>query len=227
MYRFWKWTALIGALYFGITTLLSVPAVSAFLVGRLEVFPALTAAEIEAASNTPASAIVILSAGQRDDAPEFGSTTVDEIALERLRYGAELARRTDLPILVSGGGDAQHPTHAKIMADVLLHDYGITAKWQETSSTNTAENAIYSSEILKKTGINRILLVTHAWHMKRARAAFAANGMIVIPAPTAFYGRPTETASYGLIPSFHALRMSGYAIHETVGALWYSVRYGY
>jgi len=153
---------------------------------------------------------------------------VDEVALKRVRYGAALARLTGLPVLVSGGlGSREHPSYAKLMADVLQRDYGIEAKWQEARSINTAENAMFSAAILKEAGIDRVILVTHAWHMRRARASFLANGMAVIPAPTAFYGHVEDFSLLMLAPNARALRMSGFALHEIVGSMWYRVRYGY
>ena len=212
----------------GMVLLLSLPPISDFLVDRLQVFPALTATELVKRSEGVPTALVILSAGRRAYAPEFGGETVDELALERIRYGAEVARATRLPVLVSGGlGNDQDPPLAKLMADALERDFEVPVKWQESVSSTTAENAIYSSRLLKRAGIERVVLVTHAWHIKRARAAFAANGMVVIPAPTAFYGRVREEGISGLLPSMRALRMSGYAIHETLGSEWYSLRYGY
>jgi uncharacterized SAM-binding protein YcdF (DUF218 family) len=214
---------------FTVTVLfMSIPLVSYALVDRLQVYPALTNAELLKLRDSAATAIVILSAGRRPYAPEFGGETVDNLALERLRYGAEVARRTHLPILVSGGiGVAGDLPHADLMEKVLIHDYGLSPKWQERSSTNTAENAIYSSKLLKRAGLNRVVLVTHAWHMKRAVAAFAANGMIVLPAPTAFYGRGRQGTWAELVPSVAAFRMSAYAVHETLGTIWYSLSYGY
>jgi len=208
---------------------LSLPVVSAALIDSLQVFPALRPAEIRALNSGPPAAIVILSAGRRIYAPEFGGETADEITLERVRYGAKLARETHLPVLVSGGApQAETVPLAKLMADLLRTDYGIDAKWQESRSVNTAENAIFSAEILKRAGIGRAVLVTHAWHMKRAYAAFVANGMSVVAAPTAFYGRPARrTLSYYIAPNMRAFRDAGYALHEIVGGYWYAIRYGY
>ena len=53
-----------------------------------------------------AQAIVILGGGTRRRAPEYGGDTLGRLTLERVRYGAEVARRTGLPMLVTGG---QHP----------------------------------------------------------------------------------------------------------------------
>lgn len=222
--------ALIAILLIGGGSLiLSVPAVSDGLIDGLQVFPALTADQILALRSGSPTAIVILSAGRRGYAPEFGGETADELTLERVRYGAKLARETQLPVLVSGGStQGEAVPLAKLMADALRGDYGITVKWQESRSTNTAENAIYSASILQRAGINRVVLVTHAWHMKRAYAAFAANGLSVIAAPTAFYGRPVSHSwRYYVEPTERAFRNAGYAFHELIGRYWYAIRYGY
>ena len=215
-------------LYLVALLVLSTSLVSYALMDSLEVFPALGAAEIEALAHQDKTAIVILSAGRRIYAPEFGGETVDELALERLRYGAELAKKTGLPVLVSGGlGTPRDPPYAQLMADVLLSDYGIAARWQEAASINTAENAMFSTAVLKAAGIEKVVLVTHAWHMKRARASFVGNGVAVVPAPTAFAGHIQGFSYLLLLPNARALRMSGFALHEMVGSVWYAVRYGY
>jgi uncharacterized SAM-binding protein YcdF (DUF218 family) len=217
-----------AALYAAATLALSTSLVSYALMGMLQTFPALTQREIDAAAHDEKTAIVILSAGRRVYAPEYGGETADAFTLERIRYGADLAKRTGLPVLVTGGlGTADDPPLAQLMAEALKRDYGIEAKWQEPRSTNTAENAMFSASMLKEAGIGRVILVTHAWHMRRARASFAANGLEVVAAPTAYYKNTGGFSPLLLIPSANALRMSGFALHEIVGSLWYRVRYGY
>jgi uncharacterized SAM-binding protein YcdF (DUF218 family) len=130
--------------------------------------------------------------------------------------------------LVSGGlADEGDDSLAALMAVSLKRDFGIAAEWQEDRSRNTAENARYSAEILRRVGIDRVVLVTHAWHMRRARAAFAAQKIDVVPAPTGFYGRSRQLNLGSLLPSTRALRMSGFAIHEILGMVWYHYHYGY
>lgn len=46
------------------------------------------------------------------------------------------------------------------------------------------ENARFSAAILAPLGVTRILLVTDAFHMPRARRAFAIAGLDPIAAPT-------------------------------------------
>jgi Uncharacterized conserved protein len=78
--------------------LLSMPATSAFLVRCLDRSP-----PFEISRATDAQAIVILGGGTRPYAAEYGGATLGSITLERVRYGAQLARASGLPILVSGG----------------------------------------------------------------------------------------------------------------------------
>lgn len=54
---------------------------------------------------------------------------------------------------------------------------------------DTADNARLSAAMLKAEDIERIVLVTHAFHMPRARQLFAAEGLSVAAAPTDFRGR--------------------------------------
>jgi uncharacterized SAM-binding protein YcdF (DUF218 family) len=207
---------------------LATPAGASLIVNFLQTMPALTAAQWDGLKTGDPAAIVILSAGRRNYAPEYDGETVDELSLERLRYGARLARATGLPVLVSGGlSRGTSPPLAALFAGVLEQDYGIEPRWLEALSSTTHENALYASELLKREGIFRAVLVTHAWHMRRAAASFAAQGITVIPAPTAFYRRRNDSEWQDFLPSAGAFRMSAYAIHEFGGRFWYWVRYGY
>ena len=211
---------------------LSTPLVAQSLFNFLQIYPPLPPADLTKTTSESPTAIVILAAGRRQSVVEFGSEfggeTVDALSLERVRYGAYLARMTRLPILVSGGlGSPNHASLANLMADTLSTDYDIDAKWLETRSRNTAENAIYSAEILKSAGVNHVFLVTHAWHMKRAKTAFAANRIAVTPAATAFYVAEPGGLFFNITPSITTLHMSAYALHEIGGNAWYKVRYGY
>ena len=204
--------------------LASLPIVSGALMGALEPYPALTAAALE---NPSAQAIVVLGAGRYKAAEEYGGDTVNALALERLRYAAWLARRSGLPLLVSGGlGKNGQPPEAVMMRQILEQEYGLTVRWVEPRSRTTYENAEYSVEILKAAGITHIYLVTHAWHLPRALWSFHQFQLDVTPAPTAFAGLghgPRELQDF--LPSARALKFTAFAFHEMVGNVWYRLRY--
>src|SRR5260370_7247985 len=68
----------------------------------------------------------------------------------------------------------------------VLEDWGVpeSAILVETRSKNTAENGSFSRDLLASRGIHRALLVTSAYHMPRAVAAFRKAGLEVTPPPT-------------------------------------------
>ncbi|HAK93275.1 MAG TPA: YdcF family protein, partial [Massilia timonae] len=98
----------------------------------------------------------------------------------RLRYAAHLHRRTGLPILVSGGAPGPGAMSlADAMAAALREDFGVPVRWVEGRSRNTAENAMFSAALLRPEKVGRVLLVTDAMHMERARTVFQRGGLQV------------------------------------------------
>lgn len=199
--------------------LLSLPYVSGTLL-------ALTSTKPVVPEGHEAEAIVILGGGLKDKEPEYGGDTLGSYTIERVRYGAWLARRLGKPVLVSGGrvrDDMQ--TEAAVMRAALESEYGIPVRWVEERSTNTWENARYSAEILKRDGIRRIYLVSHAWHLRRALPQFRGQGLAVVPAGTDYPGPggwPPGVTDF--IPNGKSMQESYLAFHEGIGLIWYRIR---
>ena len=203
--------------------LLSTPLVSSLLQEQLQIYPALKEAQIK---QSHAQAIVILSAGLYRNAPEYGSDTVDNNTLLRVRYGAYLHRITALPVVVSGGyvNNKDGESLAQVMADSLKNDFGINGVWLEDKSHTTAENAIFTKKLLSKKDIDIIFLVTHATDMPRAKSIFEQVGLKVIPAPTHFI-MLEDNSLFSILPSATAIEGSYHALYEMVGYVWYAIRY--
>ncbi len=172
-----------------------------------------------------AQAIVVLGAGTYFQAPDYGgSDTVNRLGLERLRYAAHLYRATAKPILVSGGKQQESAaSEAAQLKSVLVNEFRIPVTWEESASNTTFESAVYCSTMLKAAGINRVYLVTHAWHMRRAVLAFEAAGFAVIPAPTGFTTLPPDPVELYL-PNPQGLFESYIFMHEVLGWLWYQIK---
>ncbi len=170
---------------------------------------------------TGVGALVVLDCGRKRGAREYGGATVREATLERLVYGAWLHRRLGTPVLVSGNGARE------MMAAVLRESLGVEARWIESRSHNTHENAALSTRILASEGVGRVLLVTHFWHMPRAVAAFATAGLEVVPAPMGFGGLLGARPFLGALPHPQAMAECYLAVHEWVGIVWYRMRYGH
>ncbi len=204
--------------------LFSTPIVAQGLLSMLQTAPVIPPTALD---QQDAQAIVVLGAGRREDAAEYGIDTLNSLALERLRYAAWIARRTDLPVLVSGGlARDGRPPEAMLMMEVMEAEYGVAIRWVESDSRTTFENARYSSQILQASKIQRVFLVSHAWHMPRAVWSFENFGMEVVPAPTVF----EQWGDGGLIvqdflPNARALQKTAYAFHEYLGNMWYRMRY--
>ncbi|HMY50221.1 MAG TPA: YdcF family protein [Rhodocyclaceae bacterium] len=192
---------------------LSLPASVGLLVTPLERDAALDVRDLPAAE-----AIVILGGGTRHYAPDFGGQTVNRLTLERLRYGALLARHSRLPVLVSGGSPTPGIAEGILMRRVMEEEFRVSVRWVESQSLDTAENAAFSVPVLRAAGVRRVLLVTHAAHMRRALEAFEAAGMHAIPAPTAFFhgaGPADEVVDF--LPGMNAAFAGDYAAHEWLG----------
>jgi uncharacterized SAM-binding protein YcdF (DUF218 family) len=190
--------------------LLSLPIVAAALVRFVD-----DSAALDLRRAASAQAIVILGGGVRRNAPEYGSVTLGRLTLERVRYGARVARELKLPVLVTGGRPSPSlPTEAALMRESLQDEYGVPVRWIEDRSTNTHENAVMSAAILRAEGINRVVLVAHTFDMPRATAEFAAAGIDAIPAPTGIPGSSAGAVVMDFVPNAEALVGSYYALYE-------------
>ncbi len=109
-------------------------------------------------------------------------------AAERITATAELARRyPDARIIFSGGtsslvfdAPAEAPVAVKELEALGVAHDRITA---EEQSRNTIENAVFSRLLADPKPGERWLLVTSAYHMPRAIAAFRAAGFPIEPYP--------------------------------------------
>lgn len=195
------------ALGLGSLWLLSTPLLSDALTGLVEVYPPLNFRSADGAQ-----AIVILGGGgQRYVAPEYGGPAAEPLLLERLSYGAYVAHKTGLPVLVTG-----YRTEAVAMRDTLQRNFGVDARWVDDASYDTFENARNSVGLLAAAGVRRIVLVTRATHMRRSVQEFIAAGIEVVPAPVGMLAH-RELGIYRFLPNPDALLRSHAALYELLG----------
>jgi uncharacterized SAM-binding protein YcdF (DUF218 family) len=202
--------ALLGT---GVVTLwlLATPAIADLLEHAVERYPAL-----DLSQPTGAQAVVILSADVRSVAPEYGSDAPGMETLQRLAYGALVARRTQLPVLVSGGVVRTQQSLAATMRDSLARDFATPVRWLEDRSLDTHENALYSAAMLHSAGVQRIVLVTSANHEWRSVAEFEAAGMKVVPAPVGLSSESKGSMRLWLVGA-SSLARSRQALYEALG----------
>src|SRR3954470_8211462 len=192
---------------------LSIPFVATALTAPLNRYPVVTEDSLN-----QAQAIVILGGGTHYNAAEYGRDTVSGITLQRVRYGAYLAKKTNLPVLVTGGTVYGGRPEGESMGEALQEDFGVTPRWVESTSRNTAENAGASASMLRRDGISKIVLVSHSVHLARAVPLFERERLTVFPAPM---GMVTNSPSWleAVLPD--NLSKSHDALHEYLGLLFY------
>lgn len=198
---------------------LSTPWVGGLLQKSLEISAPVSLDRLKSAD-----AIVVPGGGRRVDSTEYGGDTLNGISLERLRYAVFLHRASGLPILVTGGKPGGGTlAEGRIMQHVLQSEYDISPKWVEDASLTSWDNANLSAPLLKQAGVQRIILISHAWHLRRIVPLFESQGLSVIPAGTQF-SRTRLDSILDLLPTPAGLRSSTFALHEWLGILWYKLR---
>lgn len=185
---------------------LSTPLVADSLTRLAERYPAL-----DLTRPLRAQAIVILGGAKERMAPEYGGAAAGLELLERVNYGAYVARRTALPVLVSGTA-----REALAMRATLVRDFGITPRWVDGESRDTFDNAERSARMLKGEGVTRVVLVTSSAHEWRAAHEFMSAGLAVEPAPVhAWAPHPRSVEDY--LPNALGLLRSREALYEILG----------
>jgi len=196
--------------------LLSCHAVAVWLAQNI--LPQYTPASVATLKGGGVQAIVVLGGGVNPAAPEYGEAQASAPAAMRLRYGAWLARQTSLPVAFAGGlgwgaADAQTLSEGEVARRMAQQDYGLRLRWVDDQSRDTAENASLLRPLLQKDGIQRIALVTHAWHMPRSVQAFERAGFTVTAAPMSFI-LPSRNSLLEWLPSSDGLDASRVVLKE-------------
>jgi uncharacterized SAM-binding protein YcdF (DUF218 family) len=206
------------------------------LISRLAVRTAEGWADRGLAADTPnGDAIVVLSEG-RVIAP--GKAAVSEWRdADRFFGGVELFKAGKSPMLVFTGGAAPWEPNAAPEGDVLAeYAKALGVPDRQIVKTprvmNTAEEALAVATLLRgrlsgptwRGGPPRVLLVTSAFHMPRARRLFERAGMSVIPFPVDFKVSAGGTLSVlDFLPTAAALQQTELALREEYGRLFYFV----
>ena len=207
-------------LFYGLAT----PVTVSWLAAQLETVPALTPTQLQ---TSRADAIWVLLAGVRRHNPERnGAEWLSALSLERIDYALTLHRKTGLPIVVSGGSPrGETRPVADLAVQWLQQQAGITPVIVDNSSRDTWENAQRSAELFAQNDIDRVLLVTHAFHMPRAMLSARAAAVDVVPAPFGFEHTPPELQRPGdyrdWLPQPGYLHRSYLILHEMAGLVWY------
>ena len=145
----------------------------------------------------------------------------------RVWQAARLYRAGKAPLIIATGGrvwPGSIRSPARIMHDRLralgVPDRAIVV---ENESRNTRQNALFVAELAASWGVEKVLLVTSAWHMPRAAATFGRTALQVIEAAPMQKSRRRPWILQ-FLPTTSALSYSTAALREYLGLLVYRAR---
>lgn len=148
-------------------------------------------------------------------------------SVDRYWHAARLyhAGRADCVILTGGGTPDRPEKLTEAEAGVIfLQDMGVPrdALLLDTESRTTRDHVVYLAPIVEEAGLDRLLLVTSATHMRRSEAVFRAAGFDVVPVATDFSVGESATPSLRrYMPNAGALLGSTRSVHEYIGTFFY------
>jgi len=186
-----------------------------------------------AADMKPADAIVVLSGMLR--APRGNARITEWGDPNRFFAGIELFKAGKAPILIFTGGWVPWEPDAPPEGEVLMkfaRDFNVPENAMRVTGkvSNTAEEAKAVGALIRDAHLSgskekpTILLVTSAFHMRRARSLFERSGMEVIPFPVDFKGSATKQMTLmDFLPSGASLSGTEAAIRELYGRAFWSI----
>ncbi len=174
---------------------------------------------------TAVDAVVVPGGGSVDLAWLDVSPVPNAETLSRLITGVELSRKFRLPLIVCGGNGEPFSTKANDADAMALAAYAMDIPRGRVIAENVSRNTLENSYAVRKlVKGDRIILVTSAYHMRRASAMFGRRGFLVIPAPSYFLGRTRVCSLASLIPRASDLTHSSVGIAEWISLAWWGIR---
>jgi len=93
----------------------------------------------------------------------------------------------------------------------------------DDASRNTYENAVMTAKLLENRKMKKLLLVTSAFHMFRARGCFKKVGLDVDIYPVDYMAGNMENDFRSFLPASVSLAKANLVIHELIGIFIYSI----
>ena len=168
--------------------------------------------------------VVVLGGGHHDIEARAALSRLSPSALARLAEAVRLLRLLPAAkLVVSGPAERGGLTHAQVLADAAV-SLGVERAriLLIDDAQDTADEAVRLHELLHEAPA---ALVTSAWHLPRAMALCAAQGLHVVPCPTDFLGTtPRRWRWYQLAWDVPSLERTTVSAHERLGLWWARLR---
>ncbi|HPU28820.1 MAG TPA: YdcF family protein [Syntrophorhabdaceae bacterium] len=172
-------------------------------------------------------AYVVLGGGINENAPDLnGEGQLSSESLPRVVDAYRLYKMERKPIILSGGRVYGEKPEAQIAKKFLI-SLGVNEKdiITEENSRDTYENALLVKEILEKKGLNRIILISSAFHMKRSVQLFKKHFSHILPYPTGYRASRSNYNVLSYMPNGENIAFVAYSIKEYMGIMYYTLKF--
>lgn len=150
---------------------------------------------------------------------------------DRIIMGIELIKRGKAKNLVLGGSGYYVNGKLKIESELAkqwLSNWRIVNAeiFSLGATENTYDEAVRTRELARRFGWKKLIIVTSAYHLRRAEAVFKSIGIDVVPVPCDFRtSLSIETpVAYTLVPRYQGFIKLSLYIREVVGYYIYYLR---
>lgn len=210
------WIALVCLL------MLSTPVVSSFLFAQLEaVGSRKTPADMQ-----PADAIVVLSGMTHSIRTEKGIIS-EWNDPDRFFGGMELIKAKKAPIIIFTKGKLPWkigPPESELLQATAIQMGVHPQQIMVTGEVETTEDESQEVKKILQSKGNRIILVTSAYHMRRAKITFDNKGLKIQPYPVDFKVGEYALTPMDFIPNPLSLSTTEKCIRELIGTVYYALK---
>ena len=207
-----------------ILVIFSMPIVSGKLIAYLESdYELIKSSKVETAD-----AVVVLSGMIKTIQTKNGLNYEWGEAADRIFAGIDLFNLDKAPILIFTGGKLPWSIgvpEGEYLRDVAI-DLGVPKK--DILLTENVENTDQEAKAIKKLLLldnPKIILVTSAFHMPRAKLVFKAAGINVISFPVDFRIGAQKITFMNFIPSAGSFASTSFFVREMIGRTYYNLKY--
>ena len=202
----WLWLWMTPAM----TRVVGVPLESEFLVNGM----------VPSVESLPEADAIVLLGGGMGIETNLSNYAEMGAGADRVGQAARLWKAGKAPRIFATSGWVADTTFP------LLKDFGVPADC--LSGVDDARNTEEEAKSIASLGVKKLLLVTSAWHMKRARMMFEkyAPEVQVVCAPSDFENSFKTVVSLSLrdlLPDTYSFHLNSAAFHEWIGILGYKM----
>ena len=148
--------------------------------------------------------------------------------VDRILSGIDLFKNNKAPLLILTRG--KYPWLVGIPEGEYLKDFAVKfgIPKENILLTDSVQNTHQEAKSVKKllnSNEVKIILVTSASHMQRAKKIFETSNIKIIPFAVDFINSHSKLTVMDFIPSAYTFSITSFFVREMIGRLYYNLRY--